>query len=196
MAPPGSSDPAALGWYSQKKTFKRKYVCVRPKYTGKKLEGIKRQIHRLTTEQLEEERERERKEREEAASKEADEGKRRVMEEEAEKAARLAELKAKAEALRQEKSTLFGMLKQALVEDAKRKAREERLERQRKEEEEKKEKEAAVQAARELAGGYHGFPDRMAAGGAASADPSLYPGRPGLGQPGHVPAHPLCDAHY
>ncbi len=102
------------------------------------------------------------------------------MEEEAEKAARLAELKAKAEALRQEKSTLFGMLKQALVEDAKRKAREERLEKQRKEEEAKKEKETAIEAAKALASGaYQNFPDRVQSGpgaAAANADPSLFPG--------------------
>eukprot|EP00291_Cryptomonas_curvata_P022719 CAMPEP_0172166502 /NCGR_PEP_ID=MMETSP1050-20130122/9019_1 /TAXON_ID=233186 /ORGANISM="Cryptomonas curvata, Strain CCAP979/52" /LENGTH=95 /DNA_ID=CAMNT_0012837123 /DNA_START=238 /DNA_END=522 /DNA_ORIENTATION=- len=77
-------------------------------------------------EQLEEERERERKEQEERASKELDEEKRRRIEEENEKAERLAELKKKAEALRQEKSTLFGLLKQAL--------KEEELERQRREE--------------------------------------------------------------
>jgi len=81
----------------------------------------------------EEERERERKEREEAASKEVDEEKRKVMEEEAAKAARLAELKAKAETLRQEKSHLFGLLKEALVADARQKAQQEKAEREAKE---------------------------------------------------------------
>jgi hypothetical protein len=52
MAPPAGYDPAALGWFSQKRTFKRKYVCVRPKYTVAKLEGIKRHIYRIKMEQL------------------------------------------------------------------------------------------------------------------------------------------------
>ena len=52
MAPPASWDAAALGWYSQKRTFKRKYLCVRPKYAAPKLDGIKRTIHRLTMQQV------------------------------------------------------------------------------------------------------------------------------------------------
>eukprot|EP00281_Chroomonas_sp_CCMP1168_P001838 CAMPEP_0206260028 /NCGR_PEP_ID=MMETSP0047_2-20121206/26846_1 /ASSEMBLY_ACC=CAM_ASM_000192 /TAXON_ID=195065 /ORGANISM="Chroomonas mesostigmatica_cf, Strain CCMP1168" /LENGTH=239 /DNA_ID=CAMNT_0053687035 /DNA_START=67 /DNA_END=782 /DNA_ORIENTATION=- len=168
MAPPPGYDYAALGWYSSKRTFKRKFVCVRPKYTAAKLEGIKRHIYRIKMEQLEEERERERREREEAASREVDEGKRKVMEEEAAKAARLAELKAKAEQLRQEKSYLFGLLKQALVEEAKRKAKEDQEEKARKEAQDKKaqEERAIQEAAQALTGAtqqqqpqqpFHGF---------------------------------------
>lgn len=52
MAPPPGYDAAALGWYSSKRSFKRKYVCVRPKYTAAKLEGIKRHIYRIKMEQL------------------------------------------------------------------------------------------------------------------------------------------------
>lgn len=182
MPPPASWDAAALGWYSQKRTFKRKYLCVRPKYAAAKLDGIKRSIHRLTMQQLEEERERERVEREEAASKEEDEGKRKVMEEEAEKATRLAELKAKAEGLRQEKSNLFGLLKQALVEDAKRKQREERLEKLRKEEQDKKDKEqrALAEAAQALTGAaqFHVYQRE-----------GLQPPAPGQGL-GALPRHP------
>ena len=123
--------------YSHKKIFKRKF----PKpassmYTPDKREAIKQKIFKLKMEQLEEERERERREQEERASKELDEEKRRQIEEENEKAERLAELKKKAEALRQEKSTLFGLLKQALKEEAQQKEHEEDLERQKKQEQE------------------------------------------------------------
>eukprot|EP00293_Proteomonas_sulcata_P019750 CAMPEP_0184303200 /NCGR_PEP_ID=MMETSP1049-20130417/12991_1 /TAXON_ID=77928 /ORGANISM="Proteomonas sulcata, Strain CCMP704" /LENGTH=301 /DNA_ID=CAMNT_0026614669 /DNA_START=90 /DNA_END=993 /DNA_ORIENTATION=+ len=124
--------------------------------------------------QLEEDREREKKEREDAANKEADEGKRKVMEEEAEKASRLSELKAKAEALRQEKSMLFSMLKQALVDEAQRKKKEEELQKQ-KEDEEKKQKERAIaEAAQTMSTGQY-YP------------PGMNPGHPGF-RAGMVPS--------
>lgn len=153
-------DLAAQGWYSQKGGastkghFRRKYMFVRPKYTADKIHKIREVIHKRRKEEITEERERQRKEQEEAASKEAVTGKRKQMEEEEAKAQRLSDLKAKAETLRQEKSTLFGMLKQALIEEAKKKQREERAERLRKEEQDKKDKKerALAEAAQALAG--------------------------------------------
>ena len=111
-------------------------------------------IHKRRREEIEREREKQRKEQEEAATKEVDLGKRKQQEEEEAKAQRLSDLKTKAEALRQEKSTLFGMLKQALIEEARKKQREEKAERLRKEEQDKKDKKekALAEAAQALVG--------------------------------------------
>ncbi len=111
-------------------------------------------IHKRRKEEIAVEQEKRRKEQEEAVNKEADLGKRKQLEEDEAKAQRLSDLKAKAEALRQEKSTLFGMLKQALIEETKKKQREEKAERLRKEEQDKKDKKerALAEAAQALAG--------------------------------------------
>ena len=171
------------GGASTKGHFRRKYVFARPKYTAEKLHKIRevpcagpraarcavrararrapglsgmcvQVIHKRRREEIEREREKQRKEQEEAANKEVDLGKRKQQEEEEAKAQRLSDLKAKAESLRQEKSTLFGMLKQALIEEAKKKQREEKAERQRKEEQDKKDKKerALAEAAQALVG--------------------------------------------
>jgi hypothetical protein len=171
------------GGASSKGHFRRKYIFARPKYTAEKLQKIRevallvsrmysspwmnrlvtiptrppgaaQVIHKRRKEEIEKEKEKQRKEQEEVASREANLGKRKQLEEEEAKSQRLMELKAKAEALRQEKSTLFGILKQALIEEAKKKQREEKAERLRKEEQDKKDKKerAMAEAAQALAG--------------------------------------------
>lgn len=193
-------DLAAQGWYSQKGGasskghFRRKYMFARPKYTAEKLHKIREIIHKRRKEEIAEEHERQRKEQEEAVNKEAETGKRKQMEEEEAKAQRLTDLKSKAEALRQEKSTLFGMLKQALIEEAKKKQREEKAERIRKEEQDKKDKKerALAEAAQALAGAnmHSGMSAMMAGkmGQMGAILPSL-DGRMVGGVPGMVYGH-------
>ena len=96
-------------------------MFARPKYTAEKLSKIREVIHNRRRDEINVEKEKQRKEEEKEASKETDLGKRKQEEEEEEKKRRLTELKSKAESLRQEKSTLFGMLKQALLQEAKKK---------------------------------------------------------------------------
>ena len=129
-------------------------MFARPKYTAEKLSKIREVIHNRRRDEINVEKEKQRKEEEKEASKETDLGKRKQEEEEEEKKRRLTELKSKAESLRQEKSTLFGMLKQALLQEAKKKEKDEREEKMRKEEQDKKDKKerAMAEAAQALAG--------------------------------------------
>ena len=144
------------------------------------------------------EHERRRKEQEEDENKEAE---RKQLEEEEAKAQRLTELKSKAESLRQEKRTLFGMLKQALTEEAKKKQREERAERLRQEEQEKKEKKerALAEAAQALAGGnvhgtnHPGMNPMMT--GKMGQMGGMAQGMGNMGGVGGVPGMPLAYGH-
>ena len=157
-------------------------------------------IYKRRKEELAVERERQRKEQEEAENKEAETGKRKQIEEEEAKAQRLTELKSKAESLRQEKSTLFGMLKQALIEEAKKKQKEERAERLRKEEQEKKDKKerALAEAAQALAGANVHAPNHpamnpMLAGRGQMG--AMAPGMGAIGGVGAVPGMPMAYGH-